>query len=122
MARAGLLSVTRDENPTARESRLRNLIASGLSGPSITFELANALAEQDRWVEAQQAYFEASSAEPRNADFAFNLAISLDRLHQPAPAIQHYERAIALAASGAATFDPQVARQRVADLRSALQR
>ncbi|MEZ5651513.1 MAG: tetratricopeptide repeat protein [Burkholderiaceae bacterium] len=122
VARAGLLSVTRDEDPTARESRLRNLMASGLNGAGIAFELANTLAEQDRWVEAQQAYFEASSLEPTNPDFAFNLAISLDRLHQPGAALQHYQRAIALAEQRAAAFDPGVARQRIEDLRSTLNR
>ena len=119
VAQAGLLSVTRSEEPSRRESRLRNLIASGMNSAGVTFELANALAEQDRWLEAQQAYFEASSAEPANADYAFNLAVALDRLAQHGVAIQHYRRAIALADSGPASFDPAQAHQRVQALETA---
>ena len=61
------------------------------------FTLGNQLAQQGRWAEAQQEYFKAFAAEPDNADFAYNLAVSLDHLRQPRLALEYYRRALALA-------------------------
>lgn len=114
VARAGLLSVTRSDDPVTRESRLRDLIASGLNTPSVVFELATALADQGRWIEAQQAYFEASNGAPDNADYAFSLAVALERIRQPQAAAQHYARALSLAQTGGASFDTAMAHGRIA--------
>ena len=56
------------------------------------------------------------SAEPDNADFAYNLAVSLDHLRQPKLALDYYQRAIALAKARGARFDLAAAESRVAQL------
>ena len=71
-----------------------------------------------RWPEAQQAFFEAVRNEPVNADYAYNLAVSLDQLGQGTAAAAYYERALALA-NGSALFDAAAARQRLDSLRAA---
>ena len=53
------------------------------------------------------------------ADAQFNLAVSLDRLRQPKPAIEYYRRALALAESQPAGFSTDAARARLADLERA---
>ena len=53
--------------------------------------LGNQLAQQGRWSEAQQEYFKAFASEPDNADFAYNLAVSLDHLRQPKLALHRPE-------------------------------
>jgi tetratricopeptide (TPR) repeat protein len=78
--------------------------------------LGNQYAQQSRWSEAQAAYFKAYSIDPQNADYAFNLAVSLDQLRQRKPALEYYQRALALADKRAASFDSAQARSRVQEL------
>ncbi|MEZ5738542.1 MAG: hypothetical protein R3E68_03100 [Burkholderiaceae bacterium] len=113
VARAGLLSVQNTGDPVTRESQLRNLQASGAAGAPMKFSLGNSLAAQQRWSEAQQAYFDASAAEPSHPDYAFNLAIALERIHQPRAAKLQYERALELASRRPASFDLDTARLRI---------
>jgi tetratricopeptide (TPR) repeat protein len=82
----------------------------------LNFALGNQLAQQRRWAEAQQEYFKAYSAEPDNADFAYNVAVSLDHLRQTRQALDYYQRAIALAEKRGASFDLGAARSRAAQL------
>jgi tetratricopeptide (TPR) repeat protein len=80
------------------------------------FSLGNQYAQQSRWSEAQSAYFKAYSVDPENADYAFNLAVSLDQLHQRNLALDYYQRALALAGKRTASFNPAQARTRVQEL------
>jgi len=82
----------------------------------LNFTLGNQLAQQGRWAEAQQEFFKAFAAEPDNADFAYNLAVSLDHLRQPKLALEYYQRAIALAKARGARFDLGAAEGRVTQL------
>jgi tetratricopeptide (TPR) repeat protein len=116
-AQAGLLALRSSRlDPLATESRLRTLLAADPGANVLHFTLGNQLAQQSRWAEAQQAYFKAFAAEPDNADFAFNLAVSLDHLRQPKLALEYYRRAIALAEKRAGSFDLAAARSRAAKL------
>ena len=101
------------------ESRVRALLANErepAGAAPLHFALGNQMAAQGRWADAQQAYFSAFSAEPDNPDYCYNLAVSLDRLHQPRLAHEHYARAIALAAKRHAGFDLARARVRLEQL------
>ncbi len=102
--------------PIAAESRLKSLLASDPSAHVLNFTLGNQLAQQGRWAEAQQQYFKALAAEPDNADFAYNLAVSLDHLRQGKLALEYYQRAIALAKARGASFDLPAAEKRAAQL------
>jgi tetratricopeptide (TPR) repeat protein len=104
------------QDPLVTESRLKNLLAADPGAHVLNFALGNQLAQQGRWGEAQQEYFKAFAADPENADFAYNLAVSLDHLRQPKLALDYYQRAIALAARRGASFDTAAARQRVSQL------
>ena len=116
-AQAALISLRSGRSdPLATESRVKSLLAADPSAHALNFALGNQLAQQNRWAEAQQEFFKAYTAEPENADFAYNLAISLDHLRQRRPALEYYERAISLAEKHGASFDLGAARQRATEL------
>jgi len=115
-ALASLLALRGQLDPLAAESRLKNLLANQPESAPLHFSLGNQYAQQSRWTEAQGAYFKAYSVDPENADYAFNLAISLDRLHQRNLALDYYQRALALAGKRTASFNPAQARTRVQEL------
>ncbi len=113
---ASLISLRGQLDPVASESRLKSLIASQPEAALLHFSLGNQYAQQSRWSEAQAAYFKAHSVDPENADYAFNLAVSLDQLHQGKLALEFYQRALAMTDKRAASFDPARARLRVQEL------
>ena len=69
-------------DPLAAESRLKTMLAAQPEASFLHFTLGNQYAAQGRWAEAQQAYFKAFASDPEHPDFAFNLAVSLDQMHQ----------------------------------------
>jgi Flp pilus assembly protein TadD len=113
VANAGMSSLTIDDN---RESRLKSLLNEQQDSSSLHFALGNRYAEQSRWAEAQQSYFNAYRLEPNNAELAFNLAVSLDRLGQKLSAAQYYQRALQLDPEQHAGFDHKQISQRIEDL------
>jgi tetratricopeptide (TPR) repeat protein len=116
-AQAGLLALRSQQlDPVLVESRVKSLLAADREANVLYFTLGNQYAQQGRWAEAQQAYFKAFATDPDNADYAFNVAVSLDQLRQPKLALEYYRRALALAEKRSASFAPDVARARVQQL------
>jgi len=115
-AQGALLDLLGNTDSQAAESRLKLLIERE-SSPHLHQTLGNLYAEQGRWNDAQVAYFEAYRGAPDNADYAFNLAVSLDQLRQYPAALTYYEKA--LAGGGAHRFDRAQAEARVKQLKSA---
>jgi Tfp pilus assembly protein PilF len=115
-ATAGLVALRGRLDPVASESRLKTLIASQPESAQLYFSLGNQYGNQTRWSEAQSAYFKAYSIDPQNPDYAFNLAVSLDQLRQRKPALEYYQRALALSEKRTPTFDLGQARSRVQEL------
>jgi Flp pilus assembly protein TadD len=115
-AAAGLIALRGTLDPVEAESRLKSLIAVRPDTPVLHFALGNVFAAQVRWAEAQQSYFRAVAMEPENPDYEFNLAVSLDQLHKEKLALEHYQRALALAASRSAGFNKPQAEARIRDL------
>ena len=85
------------------------------------FALGNLYAQESRWQEAQRAFFEAFSVEPENADYVFNMAVSLDHLHQQELALHYYLSALALSEStpfkNAASFSQAQLKTRISELK-----
>ncbi|MGH8741744.1 MAG: tetratricopeptide repeat protein, partial [Burkholderiales bacterium] len=116
-AQAGLIALRGARlDPLATESRVKNMLAADPGANVLRFTLGNQLAQQGRWPEAQQEYFKAFAASPENADFAYNLAVSLDHVRQAKLALEYYRRAIALAERRGASFDLAAARARASQL------
>lgn len=114
-AQGALLDLLGNTDSQATESRLKMLIDREPSA-HLYQTLGNLYAEQKRWNDAQAAYFEAYRNAPDNADYAFNLAVSLDQLRQFPAARTYYEKA--LAGQGAYRFDRAQAEARVQQLKS----
>lgn len=117
-AAAGIASLTMHADPVTAESQLHELIDLRPTAPEFHYALGGVLARQLRWGEAQQAYFRAFNLSPDNALYAYNLAVSLDRLHQPAAALPYYEKAIMLAKPEDPTLDMDQIERRIQELRS----
>ena len=115
-ALAGLVSLQGQSDPVQSESRLKRILTQSPQAAAVHFALGNVYAQQSRWAEAQQSYFRAYSITPSNADYAYNLAISLDHLGHGKLAGDYYQRAITLSKSGPASFDKAAVQDRNAEL------
>jgi Tfp pilus assembly protein PilF len=113
VALAALINIRSQADPAIAESRLKTLVAAQPALAAPAFSLGNLYARQGRWNEAQQAYFQAHSADPDNPDILYNLAISLEHMRQSKLAIQYYSQAIAAAKTHPATFDSTQAATRM---------
>lgn len=86
----------------------------------LAFELGRAFATQSRWTEAARSFNRAlelaGSSTANNQvlpDYAFNLAVSLDRRGERMQAIRYYNEALDRAGSSQTGFDQDVVKQRV---------
>ena len=131
MAIAGLLAVnesagvgagagggTKSEAPGQLEAELKVLIYKDPNAASLQFSLGNLYAGQRRWTEAQQAFFEAYRLDADNADYLYNLAVSLDQLNQSRLALDYYQKSLAQALKAGAQFDRSVVQRRIAELQN----
>lgn len=113
VARAAVLGLRRDAEPSIRISSIKNMLYDSPDQPLLHFTLGKLQATQAHWAEAQQAFFEAYRLDSANPDYALNLAISLDRLGQPRAALDYYNVALELSRSTAAGFDVAAVEQRI---------
>jgi Tfp pilus assembly protein PilF len=122
IAHAALYALLNNGDLAGAESRLKILLAQHPQIAPLHFVMGNHYAQQSRWSEAQHAYFIASSLEPDNARYAFNLAVSLDHLGQLPRSAQHYRRALQLDGvdriSAIASFDRAAIHERLEHLTS----
>jgi tetratricopeptide (TPR) repeat protein len=112
-ARSALLTLQKDKNPVADESTVKMLLHREPESAQLRFVLGNIYARQQRWPEAQQAYFDAYTRDNTNPDVAYNLAVSLDNLGQHAAALDHYRKAVDLARQRPARFAAADAQSRI---------
>ena len=107
-AQAGLYALS--PGSAEAESGLQQLARQQ---PAAAFTLANLYAGQSRWSEAQSAYFLALSQDAANADYAFNLAVSLEHLQENKMAARYYRQALQHAANKKVSFDRNEAEARL---------
>lgn len=115
-AQAALINLRGQSGAGQSESRLKILISRQPDSPALYFSLGNLYAGQGRWNDAQQAYFQAYSLEPGNADHIFNVAVSLDHLRQKKLAAQYYQMALVAAETSYAAFNKEAAGKRIREL------
>lgn len=119
-ATAALVNLSVQADPLAAESRLKNLLEQKPASAELHHALGRVLARQKRWGEAQQAFFRAHGLEPGSALYAFNLAVALDRLRQPAAALPYYVKAAQLIKPGDSSLDRPLIQRRVGELQNSL--
>ncbi len=116
LAMTGLLALTENVDPGAAESRVKTLLGAEPNGAHLHFALGNLYARQERWPEAQEAYFNAWRNDEENADYAFNLAVSLDKLRQGQTALEYYRLALDLATRRPVSFDTASVSERIRNI------
>lgn len=112
---AGLVGM-RSGDAAQSEGRLKAILAANPEAGPALFALGNLYAQQNRWSDAQQTFFRAYTASPDNPDYAYNLAIGLDRLNQGRLALTYYQRALVLSQDRQASFDRNALRIRMHEL------
>jgi tetratricopeptide (TPR) repeat protein len=122
LAQAGLIGIVGSADPQSAETRVKQLIARDPSSAFLFFTLGNTYVDQQRWPDAQQAFFQAHHLQPDNPDYAYNLAVALEHIGQTKSALDFYRRAVLLAAAkGHANFNAAAAQDRVNKLDKVVQ-
>jgi|GEM_PF-2558157 len=122
LARVGLLDSMPLGDSVQTETQLLSLKSEHPEIAQLSFALGNFYASQRRWNEAQAAYYDAllaakaQSGSAVSPDFAFNLAVSLDRLNQPEPAYNFYREALEQSRTINPGFDLRILRDRLDSL------
>ena len=98
------------------EGALAGIPATLAEAPLLHFALGGAHARAGRWAEAERAFREARRLDASRPDYAFNLAVSLDRQGRHEAALDYYREAEALARDQQAHFDPVALQRRIATL------
>lgn len=99
-------------------SKLKYWLQGDGSNAQLHFALGNQYAASGQWKEAQQSYFEAYRLAPGSADYAFNLAVSLDHLGLAGQALTYYLQAQQLAGKGGALFNIAQLDRRILELQA----
>lgn len=110
---SGLVSLQGGSLTVENETRIKMLLDQEPEAAHLHFTLGTLYAGQSRWADAQQSFFNAHRYAPENADYAYNLAVSLDRIGKQAAALEYYRRAVALAGEQRAMFNLSEANGRI---------
>ena len=116
VATAAIINMQGDTDPVRSESTLKLLIEKNPNAAYLHFILGNVYAYSDRWADAQQSFFEAFRRQPQNADYVYNLAVSLDHLGQRQAARDYYQTALDLADRNQTSFNTAAVIRRISSL------
>ena len=78
-----------------------------------SFRLGLLFADQQRWPEAQSAFFDAVKAVPNNPNYRLNLAISYDHLGKHRLAVEHYQQLMGQGKAKLIGLDVEMIQQRL---------
>jgi len=98
------------------ETRLKFMVQQQPDAPHLHFALGNFYAKQSRWPEAQGEYFSAWQGNSENADYAFNLAVSLDQLGKRDEAKRFYEKSLNLSTGKNISFSVEAVKDRLSKI------
>ncbi|AUI68601.1 tetratricopeptide repeat protein [Beggiatoa leptomitoformis] len=116
IAQAGLIAVLPEQDIEQQKNQLNLLLRETPQSAYLHFSLGNLYVKQGQWRTAQESYFEAYRYDKKQADYAYNLAVSLEHINQPALALSYYMQAVALAAQQSVSFDIQTTQQHIIEL------
>ena len=117
IATAAITSLRSDESAVKQdENYLLSMIEKNPKDPHLNFALGNVYAQQGRWKLAQQQYFNAWQQDNENADYVFNLAVSMDQLSKPAQALSFYRDSLNKAHNKQVSFSREAVQKRIDEL------
>jgi len=113
VALSGLLNIQSNVDPVKSETQIKLLLDREPRSSHLLFTLGSLYASQQRWAEAQKVFFKSYSSDNKNADFAYNLAVSLDQLEQRRAALKYYRVALELVKRQPISFKVKDVMQRI---------
>ena len=117
IATAALASLKENTDSHEEEqSYLKAMLEKAPEAHELNFALGNSYAGQNKWKLAQQSYFAAWQADSENANYIFNLAVSMDQLNKPEQALAFYKDSLTKAGDKPVSFSRQAVKQRITEL------
>jgi len=117
IATAAITSLRSDESAVKQdENYLLSMIEKNPKDPHLNSALGNVYAQQGRWKLAQQQYFNAWQQDTENADYIFNLAVSMDQLSKPQQAVSFYRDSLEKANDKQVSFSREAVQKRIVEL------
>ncbi len=95
---------------------LISMLGKNPDAPHLNFALGNVYAQLDQWAEAQKYYFSAWQQDGDNADYLFNLAVSMDQLSKEQQAIVFYKDSLVKAVNKQISFSREAVKKRIDEL------
>jgi tetratricopeptide (TPR) repeat protein len=95
------------------EEYLLTMLESNPKAAHINFALGNIYAQKGEWKTAQQSYFNAWQQDSENADYIFNLAVSMDQLSKQGQAIKFYKACLLKSNNKQVSFSREAVQQRI---------
>ncbi len=119
-AHSGMLSILSVESISPELfSKVNELLGKFPEAAHLHFLKGRMLVKQSRWSAAQMSFFNAWTRSSDRADYAYNLAISLDNLGLPEEALIFYKRSLELARNNMYGVDIIAVRKRIEILEGA---
>ncbi len=116
MATAALAGLHDESSLKSDEEYLLSMLEKNPGAQHLNFALGNNYAQQNRWKSAQQHYFKAWQSDHENADYIFNLAVSLDQLNKQQQAISYYRESLLKAENKQVSFSREAVQKRINEL------
>jgi uncharacterized protein HemY len=117
IAIAAMASMQESEDSLASEEAfLLNMLQKNPGAQHLNFALGNVYARQEKWKFAQQSFFKAWQQDVENADYIFNLAVSMDQLGKQKQAIDFYRDSLSKSKDKQVSFSRQAVEKRIAEL------
>ncbi len=101
----------------ADEKYLQDMLQKNPDDAHLNFALGNVYAQQQKWKLAQQSYFDAWQRDNKNADYIFNLAVSLDQLGKQKQAVDFYQDSLDQSAGRNVSFSREAVQQRLTEIK-----
>jgi len=98
------------------EKYLQSILQKNPDDAHLNFALGNVFAQQGKWKPAQQSYFNAWQRDNGNADYLFNLAVSMDQLGKQKQAVEFYQDCLTKSANKQVAFSREAVRKRITEL------
>jgi thioredoxin-like negative regulator of GroEL len=117
IATAALSSLHFDDTSREQhEDHLLGLLQKAPQSAPLNFALGNVYAQQEKWKAAQQYYFSAWQHDADNANYLYNLAVSMDQLGKRQQAITFYESSLQKANNKQISFSRESVQKRINEL------
>jgi tetratricopeptide (TPR) repeat protein len=117
IATAALTSLHSDKSSLKSDEKyILSMLQKNPDAPHLNFALGNIYAQQNKWKSAQQHYFNAWQHDKENADYIFNLAVSMDQLSKQQQAINFYKDSLHKSINKQVSFSREAVKKRINEL------